>query len=152
MTTFYKKVGRRYVPVLEHDDELLSSLEEGHHLISAIPGLRSTTHRVDPNHAPVLAVMKVAKEKMLEAMLEASKLRPQAKLLTSEQREAYQRLMDVLGDDKFYLQYDSMNDIIEAGIKTVVEDAAKLMDNETVKESWEHYAVIAELTKKNEYT
>jgi hypothetical protein len=36
--TFYRKRGRRYVPVNEYDQELLDSFPQGTHLVMCYPG------------------------------------------------------------------------------------------------------------------
>ena len=55
MTTFYRKVGRRYQPVEEYDPELMDALPEGDHLISVRVGLTSRRFDVDPALAPMIA-------------------------------------------------------------------------------------------------
>ena len=53
MTTLYKKVGRRYRPVAEHEE--WDSYPEGAHLVVCRPGSRLSRFDIDPDRAGLLA-------------------------------------------------------------------------------------------------
>jgi len=54
-TIFYKKVGRRYVPVREYDRTLMDAFPAGAHLVICYPGGQSTRYNVNPAYAPMIA-------------------------------------------------------------------------------------------------
>ena len=53
MTTHYKKVGRRYQPVAEHEE--WDSFPEGAHLVICQPGSTMRRFSIDPDRAGLLA-------------------------------------------------------------------------------------------------
>ncbi len=62
MTTLYKKVGKRYRPVAEHEE--WDSYPEGAHLVVCRPGSTMRRFNVDPDRAGLLA----AAERLREAL------------------------------------------------------------------------------------
>lgn len=145
---FYEKRGRRYVPVMEHDYELIDAMPRGNHLIMCYPGGTSTRYNIDPAYAPMIAAGRVAEEKMSKAVRRASKMRPRRKELTVEQQRAWQRLNKSMGDDIYTLEVGSSRDIAEAGLKAMQEEAEHLLTNPAVRLAYEQFLLVCELTKK----
>lgn len=145
---FYEKVGRRYVPVQEYDEYLMDGLPYGNHLIMVYPGGQSTRYNVNPALAPMIAAMRVAEDKMSEAVRRASEMRPRKKELTVEQQRAWQSLNKSMGDDIYTLEVGSSRDIAEAGLKAMQEEAEHLLTNPAVKLAYEQFLLVCELTKK----
>lgn len=54
-TIFYKKEGRKYVPVYEYDQELLDAFPKGTHLVQVYPGGSSRRFNIQPNYAAMIA-------------------------------------------------------------------------------------------------
>ena len=76
---FYEKVGRKYVPVKEYDDDLVGALPKGNHLIMCYPGGNSTRYNIDPDYAALIAAGRVALDVMAQALVKASENAPQEK-------------------------------------------------------------------------
>jgi hypothetical protein len=148
--SFYKKVGRRYVPVYKYDSQLLDSFPKGHHLITVNPGSGSTHYNVEPAYAALLAASLIAEEKMCDAMREKSESRPQKRLLTEEQRQAWQNLAKALGDDLATLQTPSALDVIRAGTKALQEETLKLLSVPGVKKAYDQFIFVSELTRNHD--
>ena len=146
---FYEKVGRRYVPVQEYDEYLMDGLPYGNHMIMVYPGGQSTRYNVNPALAPMIAAMRVAEDKMSEAVRKASEMRPCKKELTVDQQRAWQRLNKSMGDDIYTLEVSSSRDIAEAGVQAMQQEADKLMTNPAVRLAYEQFLLVCELTKKN---
>ena len=146
---FYEKIGRRYKPVLENDNEFYDALPYGNHLIMCYPGGRSTRYNVDPALAPMIAAVRVAEDQMSEAVRKASEMRPRRKELTVEQQRAWTRLNKVMGDDVYTIEVASAREIAEAGLKAMQAEAQQLMTNPAVKLAYEQFLFVCELTKKN---
>ena len=146
--TFYEKLGRRYVPVSEYDSELFNSMSQGSHLVMCYPGGSSTRYNINPNHAALIAASRVAEDAMSSALLKASEMRPKHRPVTEEQREAWQNLQRAFGDDLFALHTESSRGIAEAGIRALQEEADKLLTNSAVRLAYDHFLMVAELTKK----
>lgn len=113
-TTYYVKRGRRYVPVAQYDDGLMSALPEGSHLVTVTPGCQSIVSRIDPANAAVAAVLETHKNDLCRVLLKASEMRPRRAALTKAQAEAWHRLQEAFGDGMATLHVDSANDIVEA--------------------------------------
>ena len=145
---FYEKVGRRYKPVYEYDNELIDAFPKGYHLVSCTPGGASRRFNIDPALAPMIAAGIVAEDKMIEAVRLASEGKPKKVVLTKEQQLAWEQMKKAYGDDMFYLSFPSNYDIVQAGIKAMIEEANKLLSNPSAKKAYEHFLLVCELTKK----
>lgn len=145
---FYEKVGRRYKPVYEYDQMLLDGFPKGNHLVMCYPGGQSRRYNIDPNYAALIAAGRVAEDAMSQAVRKASELRPQRTLVTEGQRKAWNKLAKELGDDLATLNISSARDIADAGIKALYDEAKTLLTNEASKKAFEHFLLIATLSKE----
>lgn len=145
---FYEKVGRRYKPVQEYDSDFINGFPKGNHLVTCTPGVSSRRFNIDPALAPMIAAGIIAEGKMLEIIRVASEAKPKKVALTKKQQEAWQQLKKAYNDDMFYLTYPSNYDIIQAGIKAMMEEANKLLANPSVKKAYEHFMLVCQLTKE----
>jgi len=146
--TFYKKVGRRYVPVYEYDQTLMDSFPKGSHLVITYPGGQSRRFNIDPNHAALIAAGRVAEDAMTDAIRKASEMRPPRAQMTQQQRDAWENLIIEFGDEARSLSTNSARDVAEAGLKALEEEAAKLMTHESVKNAYEQFLLVCKLTKE----
>lgn len=147
---FYKKVGRRYVPVAEYDSELIDSFTKGTHLVMTYPGGSSTRYNIDPAYAPMIAAGRVAEDAISSAIHKASELSPQRTPLTKGQLKAWQNLAKEFGQDLCTLQGASTRGIAEAGVKAMMEEADRLLTNPAVRLAYDHFLMVAELTREME--
>jgi hypothetical protein len=146
---FYEKVGGRYKPVREYDSDLMDAMPKGTHIIMSYPGGRSTRYNIDPALAPMIAAGRVAEDAISASIMEASALRPrQDRKLTEEQLKAWEHLSDLLGHERYALEYASYREAAEAGVKAMMDEANKLLENPAVKKAYEHFLLVAELTKE----
>lgn len=144
---FYEKVGRKYVPITEYDNEYLDSFSKGNHLIMCYPGGQSRRYNIDPNYAAMIAAGRVAADEITRAIYMASELKPQQKPITEGQRKAWNKLSKEFGTERFALQHSSARDVAEAGVNAMMIEADKLMTNPAVKNAYDHFLLVAELTK-----
>ena len=144
---FYEKVGRKYVPIAEYNTEYLDSFSKGNHLVMCYPGGQSRRYNIDPNYAAMIAAGRVAADDITRAIYMASELKPQQKPITEGQRKAWNKLAKEFNTDRFALQHSSARDIAEAGVNAMMIEADKLMTNPVVKNAYDHFLLVAELTK-----
>ena len=144
---YYEKVGRRYKPVLEYDSELSDSFSEGTHLVMCHPGGQSRRYNIDPAYAPMIAAARVAEDSMIQAMQKASELKPKQTPVTPAQQKAWKQLARAFGDELCTLNGASSYDIAQAGLKALEKEADKLLTNPAVKKAYDHFLLVAELTK-----
>lgn len=147
---FYKRVGRRYVPVSEYDSELINAFTKGSHLVMTYPGGTSTRYNIDPACAPMIAAGRVAEEAMTTALFKASEMTPKRKAVTQEQQQAWRNLQQAFGDDMFALQTESCRGIAEAGVRALQAEAETLLTNPAVRLAYDHFLMVAELTREAE--
>jgi hypothetical protein len=145
---FYEKVGRRYVPVYEYDNELLDAFPKGNHLVMCYPGGSSRRFNIDPAYAPMIAASRVAEDVMCRAMVKASELKPQRTPITPEQKASWENLARAFGSELCTLHGASVHDIVEAGVKAMQDEADKLMQHEGVRKAYDHFLLMCELTKE----
>ena len=150
---FYKKVGRRYVPVYEYDQTIMDAFPKGSHIVMCYPGGQSTRYNVDPAYAPMIAAGRVAEDAICKAISKASELRPKQTPITVGQKRAWERLAKEFGDDLCTLHGLSVHDCAEAGVKAMQIEVDKLLTVPAVRKAYEHFLFVAALTKdhKNEF-
>ncbi len=148
---FYKKIGRRYIPVSEYDQTLMDAFTEGVHLVQVYPGGSSRRYNIDPNYAAMIAAGRVAEDAISKHIMETSKLRvPErdSRRLTDEQRSAWEAFSKAMGKEVYALEYCSYREAAEAGVKAMMEEAEKMLSNPTVRKSFERFLMVCELTKE----
>ena len=144
---YYEKVGRRYVPVAEYNSDWMDSFGKGTHLLMVYPDGQSRKFNINPDYAGLIAASRVAEDAMCKAMHKASEMRPKQTPITEGQRKAWKKLAKEFGDELCTLNCASSHDIAEAGLKALQEEADKLLTIPAVKKAYEHFLLVAELTK-----
>lgn len=144
---YYEKVGRKYVPISEYDSDYLDSFSKGTHLVMCYPGGQSRRFNINPDYAALIAAGRVAEEAMIQAMRKASEMKPKQTPITEGQRKAWKKLAKEFGDELATLNGASSHDIAEAGLKALQEEADKVLTNPAVRKAYEHFLLVAELTK-----
>ena len=146
---YYEKVGRRYVPVAEYDNEFMDSFTKGNHLVMVYPGGSSRRFNINPDYAALIAASRVAEDAMARAISQASELRPKQTPITEGQRKAWKKLAKEFGDELATLNINCSRDIAEAGIKALQDEANMLYLNPAVKKAYEQFILICQLTKES---
>jgi hypothetical protein len=144
---FYKKVGRRYVPVHEYDQTLMDSFPKGNHLVMCYPGGQTRRFKIDPAHAPMIAAGRVAQDAMSNAIRQASEMRPQKTPITEGQRRAWRKLAREFGDELATLTVPSASEIAEAGIQAIINEAESLMTHPAVRDAYQQFQTVCNLVK-----
>jgi len=150
---YYEKVGRKYVPVAEYDNDLLDSFPKGTHLVMCYPGGSSRRFNVDPNYAAMIAAGRVAEDAVSKKIMEATEIRRNYKNrntpLTPRQRAAWDKLIEEFGEDARQLEWPSARECAEEAVKAMMAEANMLMTNPAVKKAWDNFMLVSELTKEN---
>ena len=146
---YYEKVGRKYVPVKEYDNNFMDSFTKGNHLVMCYPGGQSRRYNIDPNYAALIAASRVAQDAICRAISKASEMRPQRTPITEGQRKAWNKLAKEFGDDLCTLNGTCAYDSAEAGVQAMMEEADKLMKHDSVRKAYEQFQLMCELTKEH---
>ncbi len=150
-TLFYKKVGRKYEPVYEYDQELLDAFPKGTHIVMCYPGGQSRRFNIDPNYAAMIAAGRVAEDAICTAMVKADEIQPPRKPMTEAERDAWSNLIAVWGDEARSLRRPCVRDVAEAAIDAMQKEADKLMQHESVRRAFEQFQLVCQLAKQNEH-
>lgn len=145
---YYEKVGRRYKPVAEYDNEYLDSFPKGSHLVLCFPGGQTRKFNIDPDYAPMIAAGRVAEDAISRAVYLASEMRPHKKPITEKQRKAWNNMAKAFGDERYYIEIPSARQIAEEGVKSMIVEAEKLLQHEAVRKAYEHFQLMCTLTKE----
>jgi hypothetical protein len=145
--TFYEKVGKTYKPVAEYDSDWIDSFPKGNHLVCVYPGGTSRKFNIDPATAPLIAAGTVSKDAMIEALRTASEMRPQRTPITPGQQRAWKKLAKEFGDDICALQYNSLHDVADAGVKALIAEAEKKLANPAVRAAYEQFLMVYKLSE-----
>ena len=146
---YYEKVGRRYVPVAEYDNDFLDSFHKGNHLVMVYPGGTSRRFNVDPNYAGMIAAGRVAEDAICKAISKASELKPKQTPITPGQKKAWEKLAKEFGDELATLHGLCVHDCAEAGVKAMMTEWEKLLTNPSVRIAYERLQLVCELTKEH---
>ena len=126
--TLYRKQGRKYIPVAEglHDiwqTHYRNIFPEGVHLVVVQPGSTSYKFKIEADNVGLLAAAKLKQDKIRGIILEGHKLRPsERKPLTEYQRQKYDEFVASMGDDVYYLEYQSIVEITDNVIKELLDE------------------------------
>jgi hypothetical protein len=149
---FYKKQGRRYVPVGEYDNELLDSFPKGDHLVSVYPGGSSRRFSIDPAFAPMIAAGRYAEEAITRKIQEATELRPMNREVDEETQRKWKKFIATVPEDfRYMFTHGCARDAAEAGVKAMQEEVDKLMQNEAVRKSYDHFMLMCKMVKNHEH-
>ena len=123
MTTLYKKVGRRYKPVAEHEE--WDSYPAGAHLVVCSPGSTLRRFNIDPDRAGLLAAAEPLRAQIRALVVEMHRMRPTRRPVTLEQQVAWQRFARAMGDDMYCMERASIAEIADAVVDLIVTEAGK---------------------------
>lgn len=151
---FYEKVGRRYVPVREYDDDLVHALPKGTHIVMVYPGGQSTRYNIDPNYAAMIAAGRLAEDAISAALMQATEIRRDQRTdkgnpLTPGQKAAWEKLIEEFGPSAKQLEWPSIRECAEKGVSAMQEEADKLMQHESVRQAYEHFQLMCKLTQES---
>ncbi len=147
---FYEKVGKRYKPVKEYDDTLMSAFPKGTHLVVCRPGIKSYSYQIDPAFATMLAAGKYAEDKMSQAIVEGLMVRPKTNPITERQRELWTELKHSFADQDFVIHGPAAADAAREGIKALEQEVEKMLTVPAVKLAYDHFMIVWQLTKEQQ--
>ena len=153
-TIFYKKEGRKYVPVYEYDQTLMDSFPKGAHIVISYPGGQSRRYNIDPAYAPMIAAGRVAEDAISTVIMKATELRrnyKMAKEMTPGQQAAWAKLIEEFGENARSLEWPSAREACEEAVKAMAKEAEALLTNPTVRKAYEHFLLVCELTKETKH-
>jgi hypothetical protein len=95
----------------------------------------------------MIAAGRVAEDAISTAVVKASEMRPHQKPITEKQQKAWKALAKAFGDDRYYVELPSAREIAEEGVKAMMIEAEKLLENPSVRKAYERFLLVAALTK-----
>lgn len=133
MTTYFKKQGRRYIPVAESEVRW-ESMPLGTHLVDVKPGCTTWMYNVEVDNAKVLKAMLTAKEAMTKALMDANHMEPKTIDVPERDKEKYMQAWkawsEIVGEMPLVFAGLSPAELVDAGIKALKEELDKDSENE----------------------
>ena len=123
MTTLYKKVGRRYRPVAEHEE--WDSYPDGAHLVVCRPGSTMRRFDIDPDRAGLLAAAEPLREQIRALVVELHRMRPTRRPVTQTQADAWRAFERSMGNDAYCVEYASVGKIADAVVDLILKGEGK---------------------------
>lgn len=118
MTTLYKKVGRRYKPVAEHEE--WDSYPAGAHLVVCSPGSTMRRFSIDPDRAGLLAAADLLRAEIRALVMELHRMRPTRRPVTQAQADAWHAFERAMGNDGYVVECASVGEIADAVVDLIV--------------------------------
>lgn len=123
--TYYIKKGRKYIAVAE--EKKWDSIPYGFHIVSVKSGATSWKYNIKPDFLVLEAALTVAKNAMIEKMLEKneSKLNigQYPENVRDKAEKAFKAWKDIMGEDvPVCFEGISMNDLVEAALQAVRDE------------------------------
>ena len=113
--TYYKKVGRRYLPVSDFET---AGLMEGWFLVHKQPGCTSYMSVIYPHHAEIDAAIRQKSDELVKILDKHMKARP-TRDLTQEQHADWEALNEKHPEMFRMVEYGSLQSIAEEIIKEI---------------------------------
>ena len=118
MTTLFKKVGKRYKPVSEHEE--WDSYPEGAHLVVCRPGSTMRRFDVDPDRAGLLAAAEPLRDQIKDLVVEQLRMRPTREPVTQKQADAWRAFQVAMGNSGYAVSYPSAHALADAVVDLIV--------------------------------
>jgi hypothetical protein len=148
---FYKKQGRRYVPVSEYDNEVMDAFPRGDHLVSVRPGCTSRRYHIQPSLAPMIAAGLYAEDAICRKIQEATELRPMDREIDEATQKKWKKFIATIPENfRFMFTHGSARDAAEAGVQAMQEEAERLMQNDAVRKAYEQFLLVCKLSKQHD--
>jgi vacuolar-type H+-ATPase subunit H len=94
----------------------------------------------------MIAAGRVAEDKISDAIMKANELRPQTTPITPAAQRAWNKLKKELGNEAM-LTRGSAREAAEDAVKAMAAEAEKLLTNPAVRKAYDHFLLVAALTK-----
>jgi len=157
-TEYYKKVktpsGRnKYIKVSEYDGQFRSSLPVGTWVQVQRKNGMSRRYQIDPAIAPLIAASIILGDKIQDIVSSAASFGPpkstekEAEALTPEQIVAWENFRKAFGG-LTVIQGKSIAEVSEEITSKLAEEASRLLQNETVKDAYDHFVFITKITQE----
>ena len=121
--------------------------KQGATLVVVDGNWRSNIYNVRPDHAAVLASLKLFKEQLINQIVEKSEISPQRKELTPQQLAAWEELKKVLDDST--LVRPSAAEIADRALEGFEEKTEDLLKDPAIRKAYERLETLIELKGKH---
>jgi hypothetical protein len=98
----------------------------------------------------MIAAGRVAEDAISQALVKASEMRAHRRPITPEQKQAWDRLAEAFGEERYSVEIPSAREIAEAGVQAMQAEADALMANPAVRKAYERFLFVAELTREQD--
>jgi len=141
---YYKKnADGEFEPAAVWGDEFDRVYKQGATLVVVDGNWSSHIYNIRPNHAAVIASLKLFREKLTEKLSTSMELRPRQKSLTAEQNAAWQTLNELLDDP--VLEYPSVVEAVDTALEDFEDTTADLLKDPSIRKAYEKLEMLIAL-------
>lgn len=138
----YRKEGRRYVPVqlTTYDNQ---RFPKGTHLVVAdLPNRTIYRYNVDNVDAAVLAALVRCEDHLVEALWAQLSIQPSRPPITAEQRAAWEKFVEVMGDSGRTITYKSTQQAVSDALRSINARVEETLVDQRVIEAYEKFKTV----------
>lgn len=144
--TYYKKVGDTYEPVSYYDSNIIDAVPvDCAVMILSKKGSTLRKYDVDIALAPLLAGGEYMREAMTDAFDKADRPTLPTNALTAQESEAWNKLIAIGGEGFKRLTLPATNDLIDAGLKTLMEKMEHVLSDPTCADAYNQFKMCVKL-------
>lgn len=146
---FYEKVGRRYKPIYEYDQDLMDAFPKGTHIVMCYPGGKSTRYNIDPNYAAMIAAGRLAEDAITQSIQHSTELRPMNREMDEDLQRRWKEFIATVPEHfRFMFTHGSAHDAARAGVEAMQKEADRLMQHESVRRAYEQFQLVCKLVSQ----
>lgn len=120
---YYLKKGRKYYPASVTYNE---RLPDGFHLFYVQPNLgRLARFNINPDKAGLLAAMMEVEKDLVNIIAKEMEFHPTTRLVTLEQKQAWEAFCKAMGDEKYLVAYSSIQTIVDNVVAKIIGDCCE---------------------------
>ena len=113
----YIKAGKRYKPITWTCTCQPEIWQEGTHIVVSGPNSQFTKYNVNPSSFALLAAAILKQDKICKIITDKLAMRSKQRTITKDQKFAWEFFQKAMGDEKYLVEYASVQEICNAVIE-----------------------------------
>ena len=138
----YRREGRRYIPVSLIDHEWRTFPNGSHLVVADLPGRTIYRYNVANEDAAVLAALVRCEDHLVEALWAQTSIQPSRPPITAEQRAAWEKFVEVMGDSGRTITYKSTQQAVSDALRSINARVEETLVDQRVIEAYEKFKTV----------
>lgn len=146
----YRREGRRYIPVSLIDHEWRTFPNGSHLVVADLPNRTIYRYNVDNVDAAVLAALVRCEDHLVEALWAQTSIQPSRPPITAEQRAAWEKFVEVMGDSGRTITYKSTQQAVSDALRSISDRVEETLVDQRVIEAYEKFKTAVAILTSND--